>query len=72
MVTILHWIIPDVPKIIKDKIENENSIAQRIIWQTSSEPNIPKVICENASKDRKTKTNKIPKCASSIAYESET
>jgi hypothetical protein len=29
----LHWLIPDMPREVKDQIERENLIKQRAMWQ---------------------------------------
>jgi hypothetical protein len=33
IVTFLHWLIPDTPKVIRDQIERENYITQRALWE---------------------------------------
>lgn len=33
-VTLLHWIVRDVPRVIEDQIEQENTMIQQTIWST--------------------------------------
>ncbi len=35
-VEIMHWLIPNVPKAVKDQIERENLIKQQAMWQINS------------------------------------
>ncbi len=61
-VTCLHWIIQDVPTVIKHQVERENSIIQNAIWSKSDITLVNGALLNGLNhriKDEKTDQNKI-------------
>jgi hypothetical protein len=53
MVAVLHWLIPDIPDEIKNQVEKENFIKQRLIWEADN--SVAKAILDYPNDDEDAK-----------------